>query len=130
MLVRDCEGGVGLAMWKDAPQDVIIPDCVANGKQICRLIHGCFQASEIRSVRIGVNVRVIESDAFRWCGQLREVWFEDGSAVKEIGENAFSSCRSLVSFFWPRGVEEIPERCFKDCDFLSDFRFEDVNSVK
>ena len=103
-----CKGGVGLTKWKDAPEDVVIPDHVKNGKPVRRLLRGCFEKSTIRSVCVGVNVEVIEGWAFDSSENLREVRFEDASSVKRIGDCAFHSCKSLVSFVWPGNVEEIP----------------------
>ena len=43
---------------------------------------------------------------------LREVVFEEGSALRKIGQSAFQSCSNLKRICLPDGLERIGNACF------------------
>ena len=85
----ECDGGVAVTKWHDAPDVVIIPPMDGTGRLITRISKECFAGSAIRSVFVGANVKIIEKNSFRRCGSLSEVRFEDGSCLREIKARAF-----------------------------------------
>ena len=63
-------------------------------------------------VFIPKSVEEIEDNAFKNCENLKEVAFEEGSALKIIGKCAFSGCKRLAEMTFPEGLEKINSFAF------------------
>lgn len=72
-----------------------------------------FAYSQIRSVVIPNNVRVIEQNAFKSAAHLEEVEFQCGQI--ERGEYAFYNCSKLTSLTLSPQMKSIPTAMFIDC---------------
>ena len=46
-------------------------------------------------IRFPASVQSIKKNAFKDCQNLKTIVFADNSKVREIGEQAFSSCNNL-----------------------------------
>ena len=68
------------------------------------------------SVSVPVGVRVIGSDAFSDCPNLKAVTLPVG--LEEIENGAFSGCKNIKSVIVPEGCEFIGNGAFADCDAL------------
>lgn len=93
-----------------------------------RIIAGnCFKDTNITKVKIPVEVEYIgnaEMDndgAFEFCRELTEVYFDEGSRLKAIGQYSFSGCVNL------RAIKGLPQshfsiglHAFKGCPIDSD----------
>ena len=79
---------------------------------------GC---TELLSVIIGKNVKVIHEAAFDGCGMLASVTFEDGSQLEEICYWAFINCSSLTEIELPESLLKIRERAFNGSGLKSIF---------
>ena len=101
-----------------ASGDIVIPDEI-NGIPVTCIGSNVFNHGGITSVKIGNNVKVIEHDAFCYCGNLSSVTF--GESVAEIAENAFSGCSSLTSVTLSDSVEKVGDRAFDKCFHLKTF---------
>ncbi len=55
---------------------------------------GC---SSLKNINIPKSVELVSEKAFYNCVKLENLTIESGSALKEIGENAFYACRSLTT---------------------------------
>ena len=55
------------------------------------LCEGCFSYSGLEEVLVPASVRTIEADAFRGCQQLKRVEFANGSRLRRVGSDAFST---------------------------------------
>ena len=62
---------------------------------------------QLKTVFIPKTIETIGAAAFDSCRHLREVIFEEGSALKRIYERAFCRCTQLESLIIPRSVETI-----------------------
>ena len=95
------------------PNYLVVPD----GTEV--ISRGRYKEKNMECLFIPKDVREIQEDAFRDCKNLREVMFEDGSALKKIGPNAFYGCIRLASFALPEGLEEIGMYAFYQSDICS-----------
>ncbi len=86
------------------------------------------ECDKLTSVIIPRYVRMIESEAFISCENLKEVTLQDG--LTTIGSNAFSNCPSLTSIAIPNTVESIGDYAFLDCEALEYIKIpESVTSI-
>lgn len=76
----------------------------------------CYQ--KITGVRFPASLRVIGTDAFQSCSQLRCV--DIPADVTEIGCGAFTWCKRLETVTLPEGVLSIGGRAFYGCDALEE----------
>ena len=72
----------------------------------------------LESVIIPSSVKEIGNYAFQRCPKLKSVKII-GNNLNSIGENAFSSCSSLVELELPNSVKTIGEFAFSSCKSLS-----------
>ena len=79
--------------------------------------HAASGCSNLTSVIIGNNVKIIDYAAFRNCSGITTVII--GNNVTDLGEEAFQSCSSLISINIPNSVTSIGDWAFKDCSVLS-----------
>ena len=78
---------------------------------------GCFRESGLEEIAIPRKVKKIIG-AFEGCWNLRSVVFEHGSELAEIGNWAFSGCKSLKSICLPDNLRKIGTNVFNGCDNL------------
>jgi hypothetical protein len=110
---------------------------------ITEISQGCFSCcSSLSEIIIPDTCTRISNEAFYLNGALQSIDLPDqlreigamafaGSAlesvdlpqsVTSIGEDAFNTCRSLVSVTLSDGLEAIPDRCFHGCEKLRDIK--------
>lgn len=99
-----CSSPRDVRKWKH----VVIPEGIE------RIGQKWFMDSGVESVVIPASVREISANAFRCCKRLREVVFEEESALTRIGGNAFDGCSSLTKIDLPEGLARIGDRCFSE----------------
>lgn len=66
-----------------------------------------FSYTEVKLVKLPSTLRVLGDGTFYGCDNLRKVVFEEGSALKMIGTEAFKYCRSLKHIDLPKELEHI-----------------------
>jgi hypothetical protein len=82
---------------------------------VTRIADGAFaNATSLKSVTMGDNVRDIGKDVFRDCTSLQGMAFTE--SVNTIGEDAFNGCSSLSYITVNRGMSEIGARAFSGCN--------------
>lgn len=74
--------------------------------------------SNLKTVVIGENVRVIGSAAFCCYPELTDVTFKSDNVLTEIGNNAFSGRSKLTGIELPESVEIIGNYAFYNCTAL------------
>jgi len=77
-----------------------------------------FKNTDIRTVTIGENVRVIGMEAFGDCASLAEVRFAEQSVLHTISTAAFVGCASLKEVVMPDTVEVLEGYAFVGCSAL------------
>lgn len=60
--------------------------------------------------------------AFGRCSALKEIEFEQNSALHVIGQNAFVDCNPLKHFEIPPSIESIGNNAFNQCTSLTTLR--------
>jgi hypothetical protein len=68
-------------------------------------------------------VTEIEGSAFKDCIGLEECSIHKDAVLTAIGQEAFSGCSCLRSFYVPKNVGEIGENCFWNCPSLLRLNF-------
>jgi len=87
-----------------------------------------FYGSNVVSVVIPENVKIISSSAFSYCEKLTKVEIFDG--LEEIGNYAFSYCYMLEEFIMPDSVETIGYSAFINCSELKNFKFSNFQNLE
>ena len=77
-----------------------------------------FECSKLTGIKIPKTVKTIGDRAFYLNKNLKDVVFEEGSALKNTGAFTFNSCSKLETITLPHGVEVIDNGCFSSCDSL------------
>ncbi len=77
-----------------------------------------FKNLPITKVVIPASVTSIDSEAFAGCVKLKEVVFEEGSQLSNIGSSAFSYCTSLEEINLPSGVTQIGDYAFSSSGLI------------
>ncbi|MBR1447713.1 MAG: leucine-rich repeat domain-containing protein [Prevotella sp.] len=98
--------------------DIVIPESVEYEGVTCDVVSigsQAFSSCKITSVAIGSKVKDIGNDAFSSCANLTTVKL--GNSVETIGNNAFSECRALTDIVIPNTVKTIGSRAFQSCAF-------------
>lgn len=82
--------------------------------------YGC---SNLKEIWLPDSMLEIGSNSFYGCKSLETVHIGKKSALREIGEYAFSLCESLVSFIVPAQVETLGTSVFRFCASLEKLDF-------
>ena len=82
----------------------IIADIPEGVQEFAR---GCFTGVNVSEVRIPASVLTIKDDAFKENKSLQTVVFAKGSQMREIGNYAFNSCKSLTTISLPEDLQSI-----------------------
>ena len=78
----------------------------------------------------GKYVTDIAADGFKNCSGITAVFFEESSALSEIGSSAFSNCGNLKNIKIPNSVVSICDSAFTFCSSLTSFVIPDgVTSI-
>lgn len=88
--------------------DIAIPSSVTFGERsfsVIEVSENAFWGSDINSVRIGGNIKIIRTGAFQLCEKLTTVYLEDG--VEIIEAKAFSGCDKLKNLRLSNSIREI-----------------------
>ena len=96
-----------------------------SGTSACPIFSGNFSsasnnrvyASNVKRVRIGSSVTVIDMYAFQYCSSLTSIAIP--SSVTTIGRYAFRYCYSLASIAIPNNITSISMNTFQDCSSLA-----------
>ncbi len=100
-------------------ENIVIPSTVT-------MVGECaFFDTNVRSVTFkgnGFNDVTIGKYAFRNCGYLTKVTFEDGNRVSVIGEGAFYGCDDydFSSITLPKNLKSLGAQAFRDCEYLEE----------
>lgn len=87
----------------------------------CKYVGSWFSNNySLNTVLLGGNVEEIGNNAFSDCRTLTNV--ELSNAIKKIGANAFHYCFSLTSIELPENLEEIEDYAFSYCESLSSIK--------
>lgn len=100
--------------------EIEIPS-VHQGSPVIR-IDDVSLAGNILSIRIPSTIEEIASDAFAYCGLLKEVIFEDDSNLNAIPEGAFKDCINLRKINLPDSVRSIGNKAFSSCKQLENLK--------
>lgn len=87
--------------------ELIIPEGVAE------ISHSNFRQCGFSTVILPSTIKIIDSDAFRYCGRLMDINFPEG--LISIGSAAFEQCRNLSSIVLPSTLQTIQSAAFKEC---------------
>ena len=93
--------------------DFVIPDEITqDGKtyKVTSLADFALRSSEITSLKIGANLKVIPDNAFKNCKLLVTVEMTDNTTA--IGENAFDECVALQSVKMSKGLVSLGRSAF------------------
>ena len=144
------DGTVAIAGLRDEEKEIIsIPETI-DEKTVSEIDILAFRNDGILSVSLSENIRKIDTNAFRGCDNLRDIY--NSEVVSEIGRKAFNGCTSLekilfgelssvgksafngcsslttVEFSMP--IEQIPDGMFRDCtSIVTATSFENVKVV-
>lgn len=77
-----------------------------------------YPAKKDGTLEIPATVKKIHSRAFFYAEGLTEITFADGSALVEIGDEAFKRCKGLVSVVLPKNVTKLGAEAFAQCTKL------------
>lgn len=147
---RDIDRGPGAAIVKYTGTSASVAIPTTLGKQpVVWITNGAFKGNTaIQSVSIGASVKCIVDEsfanctglqtvliernvdsvgdkAFIGCSGLKSVTFHKDSVLKYIGNEAFSSCTSLINFVIPGTVDTIGNYAFYNCDSMTEIKIPD-----
>ena len=77
-----------------------------------------FESAPITGITIPGSVRFIDTNAFRFCGKLKEVILPEG--IEELGSFPFQWCSSLVKADLPASLVKIDSNPFLYCEKLTE----------
>jgi len=112
-------------------EGLIIEDNVVGDNESLDVAHVCipdsateisnyafYENTNITSIRIGVNVTIIDQNAFFYCENLETVIFAEGSLLETIENYSFEGCASLTSITIPANIFHIGDSAFGNCTNL------------
>ena len=79
-----------------------------------------FGRIDLINITIPKSIEEIDSGAFYLCTNLKSVFFEKGSQLKQISSYTFQNCLSLEYINIPEGVEQLRSHSFWACPKLSE----------
>ena len=88
-----------------------------NGKAVTMVAENGFKGSDIESVQIPKNIKVIGKTAFYGCEKLSSIYFYKG--VSEIQAGAFYGCSSLEELILPQSLKVIGDSAFTSTAIIS-----------
>ena len=94
--------------------DIVIPKTY-NGIPIVAIGFQAFSKTAISSVHIPNTVTSIGMQAFAYCPNLKQVTFEEDSALEIIEPMAFSGCHNLSYIKLPDRLHVIEHLAFNNC---------------
>jgi hypothetical protein len=101
----------------EIPQDVYIID------------QSAFENTSLNEIFIPANVIYIKDRAFYDVRSLEMITFEEGSHLKQIGDEAFTNVNLIENLVIPSTVETIGYRAFYGASSLESLRFEDDSEL-
>lgn len=90
---------------------------------------GCKLRGQVKII-IPKSVVEICDECFKFCREIEEVTFEEGSCLKKIGFHAFYHCETITKIVIPKTVEELCVGCFERCRSLAQVKFEEGSIIK
>ena len=76
--------------------DITIPDSVEF------IASGAFLGNHtLTNITLSANLKNISTSAFRWCSELRSVYFRSDAPPEKIDESAFTHCHPELTFYYP-----------------------------
>ena len=127
LIYGEDNGGIVVSAGKfySADSRLVIPDEI-EGRAVVAIAANAFSDhSEIEDLVLPASIEVIGANAFADCVNLKTVTFVADTSVRaivpqtalrEIGDGAFSGCTNLEIFDLPYGVERIGARAFAGTD--------------
>ena len=114
------------------PDDLVIP-AEYNGQPVTAIEGGAFyDCSNLKSVVIPENIRIIGGEAFHGCSGLKSVTIP--SSVTRIDRSVFNGCSNLESVTILSKIESLSNRVFDGCSNLKAIHFagteEEWNQMK
>ena len=112
--------GYAVGNYEGKDTEVIVPSTWKE-KPVIKILDSTFERNDkITKVTIPASVQVIGKKAFAECTKLKTVVFNEGSELKEIGEEAFLLCSVMKNFAIPEGVIKIGASAFYQCIAMSE----------
>lgn len=90
---------------------------------------GAFARTAVTIAYLPDSIEVIGQNTFNNCTALANVVISASSNLASIGNNAFSGCSSLESFYLPAGAESIGSGAFNNCGALAQFTVAEGNAA-
>lgn len=131
LVIKNRNGKAILVRTIEDTEEVVIPSFVEEiGVETFKM------SKKIRRI-LGIGIKVIRDEAFRWCDKLEEIDFPnlevigedafvnsnirrlDFKKLREIGEGAFQQCEELIEVNLPE-LETIGEWAFLNCGSLQE----------
>ena len=98
----------------------------ASGSVLKRIGKEAFRGcGQLREIEIPASVEEIGEACFSGCSSLSRVTFACGSAVRRIGKAAFRECKNLREMENPADVESLGDYCFRECAGLQTINIPD-----
>lgn len=104
------DDGYGVTGFAGQNKRTIIFSNRYNNRPVKRIMAKSFAECEVQEVVMTDGIAIIEADAFKGCGDLKQVIF--APSVKEIGDGAFAGCKSLSMATLPPAIEQIGRFAF------------------
>lgn len=92
-----------------------------------RLGEKCFFGSHLETITIPNSLKVIGTQAFMCCANLKQINFPEG--LEEIGDEAFNMCSGLKSIHIPSSVTYIYPMSFSYCQNITSVVVDPSNKV-
>ena len=125
-LLKDDTYEITAKAWFEKGGEFVIPE-VYNGKAVTSIGNGAFQyhGNQLTSIVISNGVKNIGENAFSSCHALKSIVIPEG--VTNIGKNAFTLCQSLKKLVFPKSVVFIGENVLGWCNNLTSITVEKDN---
>lgn len=104
------DGGYGVTGFAGQNKRTIIFSNRHNNRPVKRIMANSFSECEVQEVVMTDGIEIIEAEAFKGCGDLKQVIF--APTIKEIGDGVFAGCKSLSMAALPPTIEQIGRFAF------------------